>query len=74
MRQPADHVNRIACFTLDVVYAVEKTPISLGHPDMGTVLNRVGFHSGLVVTTVVGKCSLSVGNLLLPQAPASQVA
>jgi class 3 adenylate cyclase len=58
MRQPAtpaDHVHRLACFARAAVDAAEKTPISLEHPDMGTVRIRVGFHCGPVVATVVGK-------------------
>ena len=54
MRQIADHVHRMACFACAAVDATEKTPISLDHPDMGTVRIRVGFHCGPVVATVVG--------------------
>jgi len=49
-----DHAARVARFSLDVIHVAQKTAIHPGKPDMGNVQLRVGFHSGPVVSNVVG--------------------
>jgi len=52
--QAADHVKRIARFSLDAVDAAHETLIDLGDPSRGYVQIRVGFHTGPATTNVVG--------------------
>ena len=49
-----DHAARIARFSIDAVEAARQTAIHLDRPELGTVKIRVGFHSGPVVSNVVG--------------------
>jgi class 3 adenylate cyclase len=49
-----DHAARIARFSIDAVSAAQKTAIHPDKPEMGNVKIRVGFHSGPVVSSVVG--------------------
>ena len=53
--QDKDHCRRIALFARDVISAANKTPIDEEDPSLGFVNLRVGFHSGPVVATVVGR-------------------
>ena len=53
--QPLDHAARVARFALAAVQAAAETLIDPSKPELGTVPLRVGFHSGPVVTGVVGK-------------------
>ena len=50
----ADHAARIARFSIDAVQAAANTPVDLADSSMGNVKIRVGFHSGPVVSSVVG--------------------
>jgi class 3 adenylate cyclase len=52
--QSGDHVKRIASFASDIIEAANCTLIDVDDPDKGVVNIRVGFHSGPVVTDVVG--------------------
>lgn len=49
-----DHAARIARFSIDAVHAAQNTAIHPDKPEMGNVKIRVGFHSGPVVSNVVG--------------------
>ena len=53
--QDSDHCRRIALFARDVISVANKTPIDEDDPSLGFVNLRVGFHSGPVVATVVGR-------------------
>lgn len=53
--QDSDHCRRIALFARDVISVANKTPIDEEDPSLGFVNLRVGFHSGPVVATVVGR-------------------
>jgi len=52
--QADDHSKRIAEFAIDAVQAAGETLIDLEDPDRGYVQIRVGFHSGPVLSNVVG--------------------
>lgn len=49
-----DHAARIARFSIDALHAARATLIHPDKPEMGCVQIRVGFHSGPVVSNVVG--------------------
>lgn len=53
-RSQHDHAARIARFSMDAVRAAQETVIHPDKPEMGNVRIRVGFHSGPVVSNVVG--------------------
>eukprot|EP00873_Tetraselmis_striata_P015852 jgi/Tetstr1/436116/TSEL_024963.t1 len=53
-RQP-DHALRIARFAFGAIAAANSVPVKLDDPSLGTVSIRVGFHTGPVVASVVGK-------------------
>eukprot|EP00240_Pyramimonas_obovata_P000077 CAMPEP_0118924910 /NCGR_PEP_ID=MMETSP1169-20130426/2840_1 /TAXON_ID=36882 /ORGANISM="Pyramimonas obovata, Strain CCMP722" /LENGTH=1153 /DNA_ID=CAMNT_0006866059 /DNA_START=133 /DNA_END=3590 /DNA_ORIENTATION=- len=53
VEQP-NHTELIANFSIEAILAAQETIISEEHPDMGCVNIRVGFHSGPVVSSVVG--------------------
>ena len=53
-RSQPDHAARVARFSLDVIHTAQKTAIHPDKPHMGYVQLRVGFHSGPVVSNVVG--------------------
>jgi serine/threonine protein kinase len=59
--QSEDHVKRIAEFALEAVEAALKTPVDEDDPSMGNVCIRVGFHSGPVVSNVVGSLNPRYG-------------
>jgi class 3 adenylate cyclase len=50
----ADHAERVALFAIDAIEAASKTLIDLEHPEKGCIHIRVGFHSGPVLSNVVG--------------------
>lgn len=52
--QEFDHAKRIAEFSAAAIQAANETYIDLENPNMGCVQIRVGFHSGPVITNVVG--------------------
>lgn len=52
--QSTDHVKRIAEFSLKAVQAANETLINLDDPSRGHVQIRVGFHSGPVLSNVIG--------------------
>lgn len=49
-----DHTRRIAEFAIEAIEAANKTLIDLENPRLGYVQIRVGFHSGPVLSNVVG--------------------
>ena len=59
--QNMDHVKRVAEFALAAVDEASKTPIDLDNPSLGNVEIRVGFHSGPVVSNVVGSLNPRYG-------------
>ena len=52
--QTRDHVKRCARFSVGALQAASETLIDLDDPSRGTVQIRVGFHSGPVISDVVG--------------------
>ena len=48
------HVKNIAEFAIDIVNEASKIMIDLDDPQRGFVSLRVGFHSGSVVSNVIG--------------------
>ncbi|KAG7353799.1 adenylate/guanylate cyclase [Nitzschia inconspicua] len=52
-KQP-DHCKRISEFAIDAIRVANQTLIDEDNPDLGFVNIRVGFHSGPVVSNVVG--------------------
>eukprot|EP00588_Corethron_pennatum_P001339 CAMPEP_0194299158 /NCGR_PEP_ID=MMETSP0169-20130528/60564_1 /TAXON_ID=218684 /ORGANISM="Corethron pennatum, Strain L29A3" /LENGTH=1505 /DNA_ID=CAMNT_0039049229 /DNA_START=234 /DNA_END=4748 /DNA_ORIENTATION=- len=54
VNEQPDHTKRIADFSVDVLRAASATPIDLDDPERGCVNIRIGFHSGPVVSNVVG--------------------
>ena len=52
--QSSDHAKRIAAFALDALQAGKETQIDLEDPERGFVQIRVGFHSGPVLSNVIG--------------------
>jgi class 3 adenylate cyclase len=50
----SDHAARIARFSIDAIESAQATAIHPDQPELGTVKIRVGFHSGPVVSNVVG--------------------
>ena len=52
-KQP-DHAKRIAEFSIDAIRVANQTLIDEDNPSLGFVNIRVGFHSGPVVSNVVG--------------------
>jgi class 3 adenylate cyclase len=49
-----DHCKRISEFAIDAIRVANQTLIDESNPDLGFVNIRVGFHSGPVVSNVVG--------------------
>ena len=49
-----DHCKRIAEFSIDAIRVAQQTLIDTDNPEKGFVNLRVGFHSGPVVSNVVG--------------------
>ena len=49
-----DHVRRIAEFAMEAVEAASEVLIDEDNPMRGCVQIRVGFHSGPVVSNVIG--------------------
>jgi hypothetical protein len=52
--QPRDHAERIAKFSIDAIQAANETLVDIDDESKGYVNIRVGFHSGPVVSNVVG--------------------
>jgi class 3 adenylate cyclase len=60
-KQDMDHVKRIAEFAIDAVEAASQTLIDAEDPSRGNVVIRVGFHSGPVVSNVIGSMNPRYG-------------
>jgi len=56
-----DHAKRIALFAIDAVEAAGKILIDEENPNKGCVKIRVGFHSGAVVSNVIGSLNPRYG-------------
>jgi len=54
IKQQPNHAERIAKFAIDAIKVANQTMIKEDDPDLGCVNIRVGFHSGPVVSSVVG--------------------
>jgi guanylate cyclase len=50
-----DHTARVACFAIEALAEANKVLVDEDAPEEGFVTLRVGFHSGPVVASVVGK-------------------
>ena len=59
--QDDTHVKRIAEFAVDAVAAAGNVLIDEDNPDLGYVHIRVGFHSGQVVSNVIGSLNPRYG-------------
>eukprot|EP00980_Cylindrotheca_fusiformis_P010656 scaffold2375_cov110-Cylindrotheca_fusiformis.AAC.3 len=59
--QKDSHVKRIAQFAVDAVEAASKVPIDNDDPSAGFVHIRAGFHSGEVVSNVIGSLNPRYG-------------
>ena len=59
--QDDSHVKRIAEFAVDAVAAAGNVTIDEDEPDLGFVHIRVGFHSGNVVSNVIGSLNPRYG-------------
>jgi len=59
--QETDHVKRVAEFALEAVHEASKISIDLDDPSKGHVQIRVGFHSGSVVSNVIGSLNPRYG-------------
>lgn len=59
--QSSDHVKRVALFSIDAIQAASETLIDVDDPSRGNVRIRVGFHSGPVVSNVVGSLNPRFG-------------
>ena len=59
--QNDDHTKRIAQFAVEAVEAASKIPIDEEDPRTGNVHIRVGFHSGQVVSNVIGSLNPRYG-------------
>ncbi|CAJ1954719.1 unnamed protein product [Cylindrotheca closterium] len=59
--QSSDHVKRVALFANDAIQAASETLIDEDDPSLGYVHIRVGFHSGPVVSNVVGSLNPRYG-------------
>jgi class 3 adenylate cyclase len=53
-KEQPDHCKRITEFAIDAIRVANQTMIDEENPNMGFVKIRVGFHSGPVVSNVVG--------------------
>jgi class 3 adenylate cyclase len=53
-KKQSDHAKRIAEFAIDAIRVANQTLIDEDDPKLGFVNIRVGFHSGPVVSNVVG--------------------
>ena len=59
--QSADHCKRVAQFALEAIKIANETLIDQDDPSKGSVEIRVGFHSGPVVSNVVGSLNARYG-------------
>ncbi|CAB9525762.1 Receptor-type guanylate cyclase gcy [Seminavis robusta] len=59
--QQEDHVKKVAEFAIDAVKAASEVPIDVEDVSKGYVNIRVGFHSGPVVSNVVGNLNPRYG-------------
>lgn len=59
--QEKDHVKRVALFAKDIIQASSETLIDEEDPSFGCIKIRVGFHSGPVVSNVVGNLNPRYG-------------
>lgn len=59
--QSHDHVKRVAQFSLEAIQAASQIRVDLDDPDKGFVEIRVGFHTGPVVSNVIGSLNPRFG-------------
>jgi class 3 adenylate cyclase len=58
VKDQQDHAKRIAEFAADAIMIASETEIDVDNPRRGYIKLRIGFHSGPVVSNVVGSCNL----------------